>query len=81
MPGQVGDLPHDAGKLLMWRRPPAGVAAGRFFLSLSLDSIRLLAYHGSAWFECVVCVAASGGAGLRLGRVEDTQERRGFSDV
>jgi hypothetical protein len=24
MPGQVGDLPHDTGKLLMWRRPPAG---------------------------------------------------------
>jgi hypothetical protein len=21
MPGQVGDLPHDTGKLLMWRRP------------------------------------------------------------
>ena len=27
MPGQVGDLPHDTGKLLMWRRPPAGDAA------------------------------------------------------
>jgi hypothetical protein len=26
MPGQVGDLPHDTGKLLMWRRPPACVA-------------------------------------------------------
>ena len=21
MPGQVGDLPHDTRKLLMWRRP------------------------------------------------------------
>ena len=26
MPGQVGDLPHHTGKLLMWRRPPACVA-------------------------------------------------------
>jgi len=25
-PGQVGDLPHDTGKWLMWRRPPACVA-------------------------------------------------------
>ena len=25
MPGQVGDLPHEAGKLLMWRRPLACV--------------------------------------------------------
>jgi len=29
MPGQVGDLPHDTGKLLMWRRPPACDPAGR----------------------------------------------------
>jgi hypothetical protein len=26
MPGQVGDLPHERGKLLKWRRPPACVA-------------------------------------------------------
>jgi len=29
MHGQVGDLPHEAGKLLMWRRPPACVVGGR----------------------------------------------------
>ena len=29
MPEQVGDLPHEAGKLLMWRRRLAGVVGGR----------------------------------------------------
>ena len=29
MPGQVGDLPHNSGKLLMWRRPPACVSGSR----------------------------------------------------
>jgi len=69
MPGQVGDLPHDTGKLLMWPRPPACVAdrpneSGIFSYLLSVMNASVLGiplYPVVLGHERVMKQAMSGG--------------------